>query len=142
MDSIHSQANQAINLDSLPGLKPSQFDSIFNLRTKNNVPVNIAKPSFVDGETWMIKGVVVDFTKSKGCGLAFCTLGTLKIKVIESSRLPKEKEVYVIVFGNNDMYVGALVNFEVRYLSEQDSENFSIIYNKFVTDEPFLIQDQ
>jgi hypothetical protein len=46
------------------------------------------------------------------------------------------------VFGNNDMYVGAIVDFEVRYLSEQDSEDFSIIYNKFVTDEPFLIQDQ
>ena len=141
MGSIHGQSNQAINIDTLPILTPNEVDSMFNLGTKNNVPVNIAKPSLVDGEPWMLKGVVVDFTKSKGCGLAFCTVGTLKIQVIESSRLPKEKEVYVIVFGDNDMYLGAMVNFEVRYLSEQDTSVFSTIYNKFVTDEPFLIYD-
>jgi hypothetical protein len=138
---IHSQSNQAIIIDSLPRLTPKEVDSMFNLGTKNNVPVSIAKPSLVDGEPWILKGVVVDFTKSKGCGLAFCTVGTLKIQVIESNRLPKEKEVYVIVFGDNDMYLGAVVNFEVRYLSEQDTSVFSIIYNKFVTDEPFLYHD-
>jgi len=37
--------------------------------------------------------------------------------------------------------LGAMVNFEVRYLSERDIGVFSIIYNKFVTDEPFLYQD-
>ena len=136
--SIKAQRVAFDDIDSLPSLGRTEFDSLFSF-VGVNYPVNVSEHT--NGQSWEIEGVLVDYSSSIGCGAALCTSGVGKIDLAISDGHPFGSSAYIVMGLKEGELIKKKSNIQirVRYATIEDLKQFNIVLNKFNVKDKFLI---